>query len=702
MRILPPWNFTRSVVAGFLMMPLMTAQSAPPPKARSEPFRLFSRKISFQPPAPANAGNIQFIGARSYTPQELRVPLTEQIREINERGLTKPRGDDTAYYLAIHYRNQGFPDVEVNYEIRGRTLILRINEGPRTYLRSITFRGNRAISEATLYEYMLGATKERLTTHITSFPFVLADIQTGAARVRGLYESQGYLKAVVEEPKVSISADRTRADVTVNITEGQAYTFGEFIFTGQTLFPRAQLIAGLGLSPNSPYTPQQVVTAQRNLQFFYKSRGYFQAQVESASDPAKATGGRVPVSFAVQPGPLFRFDGVRVQRSGDMSFTPRLNPNFLPKRFAPLTGQVYDPAKLDEKYRELLRTGLFKNLRLNSVPQPDNTIRLDLTAEEAKAKEIGFSIGASSYEGLEVGLRLGDRNIFGSGRPLTFSLDVSQRTIRGELLYVDPWLFDSDFNLRARLFQQSREETGYTKLDTGLRLDLGRKLTKSTEIGAFMQFKNVEITETGIDLEFVGPTSYQIASLGVTHSSDFRDHPINPSQGFLITETLDINTVAGEVAFARATMRMSYYQPIAKKLLLALGARGGYIAPFTGIPIDERFFSGGATTVRSFTERNLGPKDTRRNPIGGELFTVFNAELTFPIVRALQGAVFFDAGNVVGKSADAGLQEMRYAIGLGLRYKLPIGPLRLDYGINPNPTNGESFGAFHFTFGMAF
>ena len=145
-------------------------------------------------------------------------------------------------------------------------------------------------------------------------------------------------------------------------------------------------------------------------------------------------------------------------------------------------------------------------------------------------------------------------------------------------------------------------------------------------------------------------------------------------------------------------MRVTYFQPIGAepkpgqpdhRTLLALGARAGIIHSLedTGgsvaeIPIDERFFNGGSATVRSFGERDLGPHD-RGNPIGGEFFSVFNVEYTFPIYAELQGAVFVDAGNVLPNSQDpfsrveAGFDDMRYAIGLGLRYKLPIGPMRL-------------------------
>ena len=143
---------------------------------------------------------------------------------------------------------------------------------------------------------------------------------------------------------------------------------------------------------------------------------------------------------------------------------------------------------------------------------------------------------------------------------------------------------------------------------------------------------------------------------------------------------------------------------------LAFGARVGIIHSLTGggsdeataIPIDERFFNGGADTVRSFGERDLGPHDNHGHPVGGEFFTVFNVEYTFPILGELQGAIFTDAGNLLPTSEDIGLNDMRYAIGAGLRYKLPVGPIRLDYGVNPDPRPFEDFGAFHFSFGFAF
>jgi outer membrane protein assembly factor BamA len=270
------------------------------------------------------------------------------------------------------------------------------------------------------------------------------------------------------------------------------------------------------------------------------------------------------------------------------------------------------------------------------------------------------------------------------------------------LLYVDPWLLDSRFALRARLYSQTIAQEGYTSNQTGVRGDLSRKVMPHLELAAFVQAQTVKVTQDQIQPQDLGPLDYTLVSVGLTQNTDYRDDPINPSRGFVVTSSIDVGQIDSELAFWRGTVRVTHYQPIGSKLLLALGARAGYISPLIDdLPIDVRFFNGGATTVRSFAERKLGPKDSGGNPLGGEFYTVFNAELTFPLYGALQGAVFTDAGSLRNEEIP-GSGNMRYAIGGGLRYKLPIGPLRLDYGLNPDPQDGEETGAFHFSFGFAF
>ena len=241
------------------------------------------------------------------------------------------------------------------------------------------------------------------------------------------------------------------------------------------------------------------------------------------------------------------------------------------------------------------------------------------------------------------------------------------------------------------------------------------------------------ITDSSIGKRFLGDTSYFVNSIGYTQTLDLRQNPLVEPRGFVANNTLDVATqgLGSDIELVRSTTRLAYFLPFGPKTLtpgiaadetlpplrrwfdqssLAFGARMGIVHSLnhsgpdelTTIPIDERFFNGGASSVRSFGERDLGPSDPKGNPIGGEFFTVFNVEYTFPLYGELQGAAFFDAGNLLPTSEEPGLDDMRYALGLGLRYKLPIGPIRMDYGVNPDPQSHEDRGAFHLSFGFAF
>lgn len=649
---------------------------------------------------------VDFTGQQTFTEAELMAPLMEEVRDITEHGVTPARADDLAFYVGSFYRKAGFSQVTVDYEIHGEKVLIKIKEGPRSLLQKIEFTGNKSIPAATLYDYMVGATPERMAKNPEQFPYTAAEIGAGADRVRGLYLSMGYLKATVEPAAHPVfSKDGSRADVTVHIVEGPKFAIGEVRFTGDTLYPREQLIGALREPVHGPFAPGIATVMARNLQSFYKAHGYYEAEVTADADPERALGGKVSMTFTVTPKQPFRFGWATVKNETPK---PRLHANFLPKRFAHLHGQTYDPDKLDETFREMLRTGLFENLRMSLTPEKGNELQMDLTATEAKAKEIGFSIGAGSYEGVSVGIRLGDRNIFGSGRPLSFSAEYSQRGIKGELLFVDPWFFDTRFGFRARIYSEARDEEGYSKHALGARVDVTRKAMRHLELGAFLEGATVKVTDSAIDPALLGPLDYQLATIGLTQTTDFRNDPINPARGFVFTTSFDFSTIDGEAAFTRSIARFSYYLPVGKSMF-AVGARVGMISPIVDdLPIDVRFFNGGGTTVRSFAERELGPKDSGNNPLGGDIYTVFNAEYTFPITGGLQGAVFVDAGNLINKDArDSGLkvrgsEDMRYALGLGIRYALPIGPLRLDYGVNPDRRADEDFGAFHFSFGFAF
>src|SRR5436190_7052322 len=722
LRVDPSTRLQRLCVAWVLALffasnsPAQTAVDVPRPEEKDRAQRAIAKQ---QEKKAQRTSVIEFRGQQAFNEKVLRSELKEQISTIDQYGLTPARGDDAAFFLELFYRKHGYAKVKVRYAIAsGDVLRLDIEEGSLVTLGLVNFVGNQHQPADVLFDFAVGPTRERYSSMQSKLPFVAADVEEGADLVHRLYVSQGFLDTKVDPPIYHYAEDGNRVDATIPITEGRQYFFGQINFVGETIYGAEALRGQMLDLVEQPYTESRVSDIPRRLQAYYRTRGYYEVKVDAVGNPEAGRDGHVPVQVSITPGRIYHFDGVTVKG------LEKLRPSYISRRLSKFSGKTYSPEVVEEKFRELMRSGLFTVLQIKPTPVGGDALRLDISAEEAKSQEFGFYLGYGSYAGPIVGASYRNRNLFGYGRPLTTSAEWSGRGYKGEILWEDPYFFDSDFGFKARLAALTFDYYGYSKFEVGTRFDLTRKFSKQYEVGLVLTERHVEITSADIAPIFLGDTSYFVSSIGLTQSLDLRDSKVNPSRGLVFDNTIDLaaSEIGSQIDFVRSTARLTYFQPIGpvprpgqpdRRTLLAFGARAGIIHSLSGsdiindIPIDERFFNGGNTTVRSFAERDLGPHDGD-NPIGGEFFTVFNVEYTFPIYGELQAAVFFDAGNLLPNSNDpfsnatASLDNMRYAVGLGLRYKLPIGPIRLDYGYNPDQRPDEDSGAFHFSFGFAF
>src|SRR5213592_788026 len=630
---------------------------------------------------------IEFRGQQAFKEKDLRVALKEEITTIEDFGLSPARADDLAFFVEVFYRKHGYAKVDVHYVIEsGDRLRLDINEGPRFLLRTVTFDGNAHEPADKLFEYMVGPTRERYSRLEKRLPFVAADLEEGTHLVQRFYVAEGFLNAVVDPPRDKFQAGTSEVAVVVPIHEGRQYFFGNITFSGQTVYGSEALRGQISDLLQRPYTDLRVDDIPRRLEAYFEARGYYDVKVVANGAPDEAVNGRVPVHIVVSPGAVYHFDGVTV------SGLRRLHPSFVTKRFTRLEGKTYSPDVLDERFRTLMKTGQFNLLQIKPVPIDGHLLRLDISAEEAKSKEFGFWVGFDTYEGALAGVQVGDRDLFGYGRPVTATIEVSQRSYRGEILYEDPFFFDTDFYFKARGSAFTFDYDGYTKFEVGGRFELSRKITKNDEAALILSIRHVKITDSEIRPDFLlGPREYQVDTIGLSNTLDMRESPYVIPRGILVINSFDVasSALGTDIEFIRGTMRVGYYLPFGPKPLtpgvvadeptgtpfqrwfrqssIAFGARAGIIHSLTtsgsgeatAIPIDERFFNGGATTVRSFGERDLGPHDNHGHHVGGEFYTVFNVEYTFPIFGELQGAIFTDAGNLLPTSEDIGLNDMR-------------------------------------------
>src|SRR5438477_184295 len=624
---------------------------------------------------------IEFRGEQAFGEKDLRTALKEEITTVEDFGLSPARADDLAFFLEVFYRKHGYADVNVRYAIESQNrLRLDITEGPRLTLGTVTFDGNTREPAEKLFEYAVGPTRERYSKLEKRLPFVAADMQEGANLVRRFYLAEGFLDAMVDPPRYTFHREISEVDVVMPIHEGQQYFFGSVAFSGHTIYDTETLRGQMLDLLQRPYTDARVADIPRRLQAYFKARGYYDVKVVATGAPEEAVNGRVPLQIAISAGPVYHFDGVTV------SGLTRLHPSFVTKRFARLNGKTYSPDALDERFRTLMKTGLFNVLQIKPVPVDGHLLRLDISAEEAKSKELGFWVGFDTYECALAGAQVGDRDLFGTGRAGSATVEVSQRSYKVEILYQDPFFLDTDFQFTARVFALTFDYDGYTKFELGGRFELSRKITKYDQAALVFSARHVKITDSQIKPEFLlgSTTNYLVNTIGLTNTLDLRESPYVNPRGFLIANTVDLasSALGSDIEYIRGTMRVGYYLPFGPKPLtpgvvedqsagtpfqrwfhqssIAFGGRVGIIHSLissgadeaAAIPIDERFFNGGATTVRSFGERDLGPHDNHGHPVGGEFYTVFNVEYTFPIFGELQGAIFTDAGNLLPSSED--------------------------------------------------
>ncbi|MFH1847731.1 MAG: BamA/TamA family outer membrane protein, partial [Candidatus Omnitrophota bacterium] len=202
-----------------------------------------------------------------------------------------------------------------------------------------------------------------------------------------------------------------------------------------------------------------------------------------------------------------------------------------------------------------------------------------------------------------------------------------------------------------------------------------------------------------------------ISSLMFKLTQDTRNNVFNPTSGYLLWGSVEGTGGAfgGDKDFAKLMNALSVYSTYYdKKLVLELKGLSGFADAFgdsRNVPVYERFYTGGANSIRGYRERRIGPKDPGSNiPVGGEALLVGNAELTFPIYeKVLKGAIFYDIGNAWTRWNDIGTGGFKSGTGLGIRVKTPIGPVKLDWGYPLSEVTGENKkGRLHFSISQGF
>jgi len=617
------------------------------------------------------------------------------------------------------YKQKGFSKTEISYavdldrEANEAALTVLIKEQGVARIGKILFKGNSSFSDKKLRKII----KTRERGWIRRNVFKEEVLNDDLSRLTDFYISNGFSEAKIEGNWDFV---KDMAYITFTIEEGERYNIGKIELSGNEEVLLAELEPLIDLNENDIFIKQKTEMQALALQSFYFDKGYIFAQVRPLSVLNPETG-LVDITFQIKENEINYVEMIKVRGN------QRTKDKVVRREMRIYPGDKFEGEKIKRSRQRLENLGFFEEVRFDTEPgTKPNWQDLVVDVTEAKTGYLSFGGGYSSIDEFIGFIELRQRNFdyqnwqtfTGAGQDLSVYSSFGSMSESYELNFTNPYVFDSpySFGFDAYKRQHEREEDvgyGYNIDTRGGSLRLAREFNDMFKLGVAYRFERVKISDIVEDAtqelkDEEGEND--LSTLEFNASWDSRDNVFNPTTGQFFTQTLQYTggAMGGDKNFIKLLSRYSVFFPVINKSVLELRLRAGWSDPFSNtqkVPIYERFFAGGANTIRGYHERKIGPIDTvTEDPIGGEAMFIGNIEYTYPLTDFLKVASFFDSGDVWKEKEDFFSGGLMSSVGIGLRVKTPLGPINLDYGwpLDLEPGEDGKEGRFHFSISRGF
>jgi len=639
---------------------------------------------------------IRIAGLQSATEEEVFAVIGGRLDHIKAQRATPSRAADAAFLVERLARRRGLNQATVSWKIVGPEVIqLTIDEGPRDLLGTVTIENvaNEDVRKTLVGLFELTPMKRRVGVGNRP-PVSREDIDPGLEYIRQELYSKSFWDAEAEVSRWERNPETGEIDVTIEVRAGPSHKIGRPIFHGRDTAGIAREVEGFIGRP--AHTPNVNALRLAVVEHF-RGRGFVKAKVSMDIRNEGTT--MVPV-FTVTEGKRFRVGEIRFEG------LEKTRAERIAVRLEGLEGEYADSGRFEKRIRQIVATGAFSSLETDITERGDY-VDATLRFEEGRARGVSLTAGAGSYEGFILGASYYDRNFRGGLRNFDAGIELSGRGLLGQISLTDPWILGSDVAGTVKLYSLTRSEEGYDNWRVGLEGSLLWQPSKTRTLTAALGYAFASTSDDGLPPTALGTRDYGNPYLRFMHRWDHRDSPVVPTKGWHFEIPIEIGAVLGDISsnYIKPELSGSWHHPLGSSGQLALGARGGLIITDTSpgdFPIALRFFNGGARSVRSFPERELGPRSRTGYPTGGQAYWVTNLEYIRAIAGPLKGVVFVDAGGLTENWEDLGFDSPEVALGLGIRFDLPVGPVRFEYGHNLTQDLGEPSGSWHFAIGTAF
>lgn len=642
-----------------------------------------------------------------------------------ERSVDRELLNEGSMNLEAYFEAQGYFDASADFTLSeepDRQLVeYTVDRGPRYQLSKVDITGNNYFDDRTILERLsiVPATKIRYRHGRFSERLLLNDQNT----ILGLYRDNGFLDAQVE-PSVEAGAPgkERKQSVTLAIDEGVQYQIAKLEILGVNEEAAEQIRANMQSVEGQPYSEQNIQVDRETILNGYFNQGFTQATFD----------------YTARPGTEPHTVNVRIEiKEGSRQFVRRVlvrgidrtDPKLVYSRISLLPGDPLSLGQMLESQKRLYDLGIFARVE-TAIQNPqgvEDAKYVLFEVEEAKKWSFNAGVGAQvgrigggNLQSLDspagatgfsprVNLGVSRNNLLGLGHTLGFQGRVSNIQQRVQTTYLAPHFRDQeDLSLAiSGLYDQSADVRTFASLRLEAAIQLTKRLSRANTIQGRYAIRRVKVDPETLKIEpLLIPLLSQPVRVGIVSSTfiqDRRDDPLNSTKGFYNSVDIGLASpyLGSQSNFYRLIGRNSSYYKIGRETVFARSVTFGIQERLTGgplkdVPLPERFFAGGASSHRGFPENQAGPRDLETGfPLGGKAIMIFGHELRYPLIGDNLGAVLFhDMGNVYSRIGTVSfryhqrdLQDFNYmvqTVGLGFRYRTPIGPIRIDLAFSPN------------------
>ena len=659
--------------------------------------------------------------------------------------------------LVSHFQSKGYFDVQVSSEISQRkdavSLVYRVHRGAKHAVEGVFFEGNHYFADGQLKSHVLIRRGHLFFYH---GKYSEALLRKSVASLKALYQNEGFPNVKVDP---QVRDHEPEVDVTFRISEGEQ----DLVNSLRVVNARDEPVNGpwngrLNLVPGKAYSPRLLELDRNQIAADYLNRGYLNMHFDAKISPSPENPHLMNVVYSIDQGPQTHVGQVAILGA------ETTRPNFIRLITKPgvRENQPISQGQLLTSESDLYNVGIFEWASISPLRPIEDQTREEvlIKVHESSRNTVDVSggleviprggnvpVGAVALPGLPQ-LSLGNKfttsqksffgprgtfqygrhNLRGRAESAVVALVFSRLDQRVTFHYTHPYLFDSSWNsLFSAFAERSTENPIFTarlgQVSFQVEKPLNAARTKTARVRYSFQRTNLS-NLTIPDLVLPEDRRIQLSTFSVEYLQDSRDQPLDAHRGVYRTLSLGLSPSAlgSSSDFLRFLGQNAFYVPVAPWLTWANNLRLGLAIPFLGgrVPLSERFFSGGADSLRGFPLNGAGPQrpvlvcSNPANPatctlisvpVGGHMLAIFNSEGRFPIPvkKGLGGVLFYDGGNVYSNISLAQLTRgYTNSIGIGLRYRTPVGPVRFDVGHNLNAPPGVKATQYFITLGQAF